>query len=201
MREKCPSVARVQELLTIDPAEGVLRWKVSHGRAHAGQKAGSRKNVGRSLASPYWYIQVTIDGYRYSAHNLAWVLYYGECPSKLVDHVDNNPLTNRKVNLRLATNSQNNQNSKIRSDNKFGIKGLTRHKTACGKSGGITAQVGLNRKEFSKTFCLSKWSEQEAIEMATAWRRQKTLELHGDFGNHGEQSVVIDREAGTWAVS
>lgn len=41
-----------------------------------------------------------------------------------VDHINHNKLDNRKENLRVVTHSQNHFNGKLRSDNKYGIKGL-----------------------------------------------------------------------------
>lgn len=41
-----------------------------------------------------------------------------------VDHINGNTLDNRKENLRICTNSQNVRNSKIRSDNTTGFKGV-----------------------------------------------------------------------------
>ena len=42
----------------------------------------------------------------------------------LVDHKDNDGLNNQDDNLRFCTNTQNQHNSKLRQDNKFGYKGI-----------------------------------------------------------------------------
>lgn len=58
--------------------------------------------------------------------------------TELVDHIDRNPLNNKKCNLRLATKSQNAMNSKIRIDNKTGIKGVSYNKEKRKYEGYIT---------------------------------------------------------------
>jgi hypothetical protein len=56
-----------------------------------------------------------------------------------VDHINKNGLDNRRVNLRLATHSQNQGNSRIRKDNFSGYKGVSWHK----KTKKWIAQIGL----------------------------------------------------------
>jgi hypothetical protein len=51
-------------------------------------------------------------------------MYYGEWPRGNVDHINGIPHDNRISNLRLATQTQNMQNTKLRSDNTSGVKGV-----------------------------------------------------------------------------
>lgn len=61
------------------------------------------------------------------------------------DHINQNKLDNRRHNLRDATRSQNNVNSKLRKDNMSGFKGVVYDKT-CKK---WRAYIGIDGKQLS----------------------------------------------------
>jgi hypothetical protein len=50
--------------------------------------------------------------------------------TELVDHIDGDGLNNRRENLRLATNAQNQMNRKIGTSNTSGYKGVYWHKSS-----------------------------------------------------------------------
>lgn len=50
-----------------------------------------------------------------------------QCPrGMVVDHINGNGLDNRRANLRVCTHAQNSLNTKLRSDNTTGYKGVLR---------------------------------------------------------------------------
>lgn len=91
------------------------------------------------LAQYYWYANSNKRGVRYahrakskttksvSLHRVIMGRILGRelSSNEFVDHIDGNSLNNRRSNLRLATNSENIRNSKRRSDNTSGYKGVT----------------------------------------------------------------------------
>lgn len=110
------TAARLRELVHYSPDTGVLTWIVSYGRARSGAAAGCRDPSG------YWRVQ--IDGHIYLGHRLAWLYMTGEWPPHNIDHINGDPSDNRLVNLRPATQAENCRNTRLRSNNTSGFKGV-----------------------------------------------------------------------------
>jgi len=127
----------------------------------AGSVAGSCDGHG--------HILIRIDGFIYRAHRLAWLIMTGSSPKILIDHINGDPSDNRWSNLRLATKSENGCNSKVRSHNRSGIKGVRRL-----KSGKWNARIVLSGVETNIGSFLT-------IEEARAAYAEKAASLHGQF--------------------
>ena len=87
-----------------------------------------------------------------------------------VDHINHDTIDNRKENLRLCTNSQNQHNKGKRIDNTSGLKGVSRYKP----SGKWQARIQLNGKQIHLGRFLTPEEAYEAYCKAA-------LELHGEF--------------------
>ena len=72
----------------------------------------------------YGYLRTHLKGKGYRLHRLAWLYFYGELPSKNIDHINGNASDNRIDNLREAEQTLNLKNMRKRSDNKSGATGI-----------------------------------------------------------------------------
>jgi hypothetical protein len=89
-------------------------------------------------------------------------LILGASPGEIVDHINGDPLDNRRENLRITTSLVNNQNAKKRRD------GLTsKHKGVhfCKVSKRWKAQIQIDKKK------ISLGSYRSEIEAATVYNR------------------------------
>ena len=102
--------ASLRELVHYDPETGVFTRL-------ANERPITSKNAGG-------YIQVWLKPKMYYGHRLAWLYVYGELPPGLIDHINCDRSDNRIANLRIADNTQNLANARIRSDNASGYKGI-----------------------------------------------------------------------------
>ncbi len=109
--------SRLLELLHYCPVSGVFTRKIalSH-RSKVGEIAGNFN---------HGYVELSVDGKVYRAHNLAWFYIHGVWPKYLLDHKDRNKSNNAISNLREATSSQNGANTCKSKSNRSGFKGVT----------------------------------------------------------------------------
>ena len=77
-------------------------------------------------------------------HHAIFLIHHGYLP-KYIDHIDGDSLNNRIENLRAATQSQNMGNSRMKSNNTSGYKGVTFRKD----TGKWQAAVMVNGKHIS----------------------------------------------------
>lgn len=107
--------------LHYEPLTGTFTWKLRTARRiQVGDVAGSKHSRGYTVVSLY--------GATYFAHVLAWFYMTGAWPTKTVDHENTIRSDNRFVNLRLATTTENSQNSLPHKDNLSGFKGVTKNR-------------------------------------------------------------------------
>lgn len=172
------SIEKLRLLLTYDQHSGVLTWKRrarelfktdgSHkgwNTAHAGKSTGG--------PDPRGYLRVSIGGYPYLAHHLAWAIAYGEWPG-VIDHINRNRADNRIENLRKCSHSENQHNRVQCRTNKSGYKGVSFH----AQRNRWRATIFLNSKQRH----LGLFDTPDAAHRAYCAAAKL---LHADFANFG----------------
>lgn len=136
-------------------------------------------------------IRIRVEKFRYLAHRVVWLLYYGTIDPDLdIDHIDGNPWNNKITNLRLVPKKVNQRNRKKMKNNSTGLNGVCIHTTPTG-SGKYNTYVraywvGLNGKQVLKDFNVKRFETIElAIEFAELYRslniedKETYTERHG----------------------
>lgn len=148
------SLDDLKKYLDYNQDTGIFTWKITKSNSN---KAGNISNSHTKAG----YIQIRIDKKLYLGHRLAWFYVYGEWP-ELIDHINGIKDDNRISNLRKATKQQNLMNSKMRSNNKTGAKGVI----FCKDRNRYRAEIGLNGKNINlgyfKDFDLAELVADEA---------------------------------------
>ena len=86
----------------------------------------------------------------------------------MIDHRNGNGLDNRKTNLRLATNAENQRNKGARADNRSGYKGVSPAR------GVWRAQIKVDQRSFTLGYFECPVAAAKAYDVAAA-------EKHGQF--------------------
>lgn len=102
LHKKRPSLIRLMKLYLYNPETGLFIHKRDTGRGRSGELAGFIRKDG--------YSSISIDGYSWLAHQLAWFYHYARWLPQL-DHKNRVRHENWIKNLRPATRAQNNGNS------------------------------------------------------------------------------------------
>jgi len=157
---------RLKEVVTYNPDTGFFTW--------SDLNLPYRSNGKRIGMSPSrdGYARIGIDNCRYQAHRLAFLYMTGSFPT-LVDHINGDRMDNSWKNLRVCDRSQNLMNSRVRSNNTSGYKGVS----------------------WSKVY--NKWSVQlwnrntkvvhklvDDLELAILVAEEARNKYHGEFARH-----------------
>ena len=143
---------RLKELVSYDAETGVFTRLTTTQGARAGSIAG-RTTKGR-------YVDIRVDGTRYSGHRLVWLYIYGNFPEIEIDHINHDRTDNRIINLRLAGHKANQKNRSLNKDNTSGVSGISKHISGWSVSIGGYGYVGLY-KDFFEAVCIRKSLENE----------------------------------------
>ena len=160
-KPQTPPISQLRELVHYDPLTGILT------RREDGAELGYQDKTG--------YRNVRLLGHTLGVHRVIWAVTHGYWPHIQIDHKDGDKINNRYHNLREATPSQQIQHQNLRSQNTSGVKGVSWHKDR----EKWRARVRHDGTEHHFGYF-------DTIEEATNVVREKRVELHGRFANHGE---------------
>ncbi len=164
-----PPLEVVRRWLSYDPLTGIIRWREQRGgRGAPGAEAGVLSEKG--------YRRIALGGKIYRAHRLAWLLHYGVPPRGQIDHVNGVRDDNRIVNLREATQSQNNMNRRMRADNRCGFKGVFR------QNGRWRTQITVGRAKVHLGYF-------DTAEKASRAYADAAAKFYGDFARPGTMTM------------
>lgn len=150
--------------LHYDPETGIFTYRGGVFGKNQGQVAGTVR--------PDGYVTIIVRRRPYAASRLAWFYVHGRWPQGDIDHKDRNPGNNRLSNLREATRTQNNFNTRVRADSRTGVKGVSLHRA----SGLYFASIKLNGRVHSLGY-------HRTIEDAARARRDGEARIQGEFAS------------------
>lgn len=160
---------KMKSSLYVDEASR-LRWSKKPHKGQIGDLVGlyTKKNGGHRMCA------FSVNG-KVSSHlesNVIWFLRTGVWELATIEHKDGNPLNNDPSNLRLSTHAENMRNTKLRSDNTVGCKGVYRMRK------NWQVRIGINGFTYvAGTF--------KSLETAKIVRKLAEQRFHGEFARIG----------------
>ena len=179
-RELLELAANAAGMVSYDASTGAMTWLRKPDSAKDSARWNSRyagKPCGTIDDKGYRRILFRFERgsvFRVRAHRLAWFVVHGCLPSGEIDHINQDKLDNRLVNLRDVPKELNQRNGTRKSNNTSGVPGVTWHK----QSGKWCAQASVNGKHYH----IGSFEEIVAAETATLKFRAE----HGFTTNHGK---------------
>ncbi len=115
--KKIIPIEEMKAELDYDPETGLFRWKIAKHKVRIWAIAGGM--------DPKGYILINFYASKHRAHRVAFAFMTGLQPVDQIDHINGVKSDNRWVNLREATNSQNQMNTDAPSHNTSGVRGVS----------------------------------------------------------------------------
>lgn len=193
MPKPLPSIAALRQLITYDPATGVLSWLARTPEMFAGRTEAARCKTcacwnGRYAGKPaligidgYGYFQGPVMGRYLKAHRVSWALHHGAWPEQSINHRNGDHRDNRIANLRDVSHRVCHQNAKLSKRNTSGTAGV------CWNRRMQRWQAFIKRD--GKTRNLGTFMSREE---AAAVRKSAEIEL-GFHPGHGRPRAHVNR--------
>jgi hypothetical protein len=168
-------MSKIKHFVDVKELRKVFRYNPETGALYRRNHKGEERPCGTLFNTGH--LQVSFNGLILGVHRIAWALTYSEYPTVEIDHINGNGADNRLCNLRLATSAQNNQNRRLGSRNKTGIKCVFRVKWRNSWRWRVDVGFGGGEHIIRHFICLG-----QAAKHANRLRAQ----LHNEFANPGK---------------